>query len=424
MHHFAYRAGILHAEDIDLNRLADIVGTPFYCYSEATIRRHARVFAAAFAELDPLVAYSVKANGNLAILSVLAREGLGADVVSGGELLRARRAGIPGSKIVFSGVGKTRGEMALALDEGIHQFNVESLPELDALNEVALSKGAVAPIAFRINPDVKAGGHAKISTGKAEDKFGVPWARAREIYAYAATLKGVAPIGVDCHIGSQIDALQPFEDAFRRLAALVGVLRADGRTIERLDLGGGLGIPYVTDAAAPPHPEAYAQLVKAIAGPLDVALIFEPGRLIIGNAGVLVATVLYVKDGEARKFTILDAGMNDLMRPALYDAKHEIWPVAEPRAAPTEAYDVVGPVCESTDVFLKATRLPPLRAGDRVVIMSAGAYGAVLSNQYNARPLVPEVLVSNGCFAIVRRRPDFSDMTALETSEAQYEKAV
>lgn len=414
MHHFAYKDGVLHAEDVDLDRLADAVGTPFYCYSEATIRRHARVFRGAFAQTDPLIAYSVKANGNLSILRILASEGLGADVVSGGELRRARTAGIPGDKIVFSGVGKTRDEMALAIEERIYQFNVESLPELDALNEVALSKDAVAPIAFRINPDVKAGGHAKISTGKAEDKFGVPWSRARELYAYAATLKGVAAIGVDCHIGSQIDALEPFESAFQRLASLIGDLRADGRTIQRLDLGGGLGIPYVSDDIAPPHPDDYARLVKRIAGPLDVALIFEPGRLIIGNAGVLIATVLYVKEGQARRFAVLDAGMNDLMRPALYDARHEIWPVQAPQTSGRMAYDVVGPVCESTDVFLKGAELPSLKAGDRVAIMSAGAYGAALSNQYNARPLAPEVLAAGADFKIIRRRPTFSDMISLE----------
>lgn len=414
MHHFAYKDGVLHAEDVDLDRLADAVGTPFYCYSEATIRRHARVFRGAFAQTDPLIAYSVKANGNLSILRILASEGLGADVVSGGELRRARTAGIPGDKIVFSGVGKTRDEMALAIEERIYQFNVESLPELDALNEVALSKDAVAPIAFRINPDVKAGGHAKISTGKAEDKFGVPWSRARELYAYAATLKGVAAIGVDCHIGSQIDALEPFESAFQRLASLIGDLRADGRTIQRLDLGGGLGIPYVSYDIAPPHPDDYARLVKRIAGPLDVALIFEPGRLIIGNAGVLIATVLYVKEGQARRFAVLDAGMNDLMRPALYDARHEIWPVQAPQASGRMAYDVVGPVCESTDVFLKGAELPSLKAGDRVAIMSAGAYGAALSNQYNARPLAPEVLAAGADFKIIRTRPTFSDMISLE----------
>ena len=422
MHHFAYRQGVLHAEDVRLDALADSIGTPFYCYSEATLRRHARVFRAAFEDVSPLIAYSVKANGNLAVLRVLASEGLGADVVSGGELRRARAAGIPGAKIVYSGVGKTRAEMALALDEGIHQFNVESLPELDALNEVALSKGAVAPIAFRINPDVSAGGHARISTGKAEDKFGVPWAQARELYAYAATLKGVAPIGVDCHIGSQIDSLPPFETAFRRLAALIAELRADGRQIERLDLGGGLAIPYEAGAAPPPHPDDYARLVRSIAEPLGIALIFEPGRLIVGNAGILVSTVLYVKEGESRKFAILDAGMNDLMRPALYDARHEFWPVAEPRSAQRTAYDLVGPVCESTDIFLKDAALPPIRAGDRVAIMSAGAYGAVLSNQYNARPLAPEVLVSGAGRALVRRRPTFEDMIVLESGPAPFER--
>ncbi|MBB5517233.1 diaminopimelate decarboxylase [Amphiplicatus metriothermophilus] len=417
MHHFAYRNGVLHAEDASIEAIAAAVGTPFYCYSAATLRRHVRVFREAFGGLDALVAYSVKANANLAVLKLLANEGAGADVVSGGELRRARAAGVPAARIVFSGVGKTREEMALALDEGIHQFNVESEPELDALNDVAQSKGTKASIAFRVNPDVKAGGHEKISTGKAEDKFGVAWTRARDLYRRAASLPGIAVKGVDLHIGSQIADLAPFEAAFAKVAELVKSLRADGIAIERLDVGGGLGVPYGDAPADPPHPEEYARLIRRIAEPLGVQLICEPGRMIAGNAGVLVARVIYDKEGERRRFLILDAGMNDLIRPALYDAWHDIRPVREP--APDSArtvYDVVGPVCESSDVFARARALPPLRAGDLVAIMTAGAYGAVLSSQYNARPLAPEVLVSGGRFAVTRRRPSFEDMIALETT--------
>ncbi|MGE0407814.1 MAG: diaminopimelate decarboxylase [Amphiplicatus sp.] len=422
MHHFTYRGGVLHAEDVSLERLAEEVGTPFYCYSEATLRRHARVFQSAFKGLDFLAAYSVKANSNLSVIKILAAEGAGADVVSGGELRRARRAGVPAAKIVFSGVGKTREEMALAIEEGVLQFNVESAPELDALNEVALSKGARAPIAFRVNPDVKAGGHEKISTGKAEDKFGVPWTRARALYAHAARLKGVAVTGVDVHIGSQISALSPFEAAFGKIAGLVEALRADGHTIERLDLGGGLGIPY-GDAADPPSPDDYAALVRRVAAPLGVQIILEPGRAIVGNAGVLVARVLYDKEGEARRFLIVDAAMNDLLRPALYDAFHAAIPVRERPGAPEIAYDIVGPVCETGDRFAKGRQTPEMRAGDLIAFMSAGAYGAVLSSQYNTRPLVPETLVSGARHAVIRRRPSFDEMIALEETAAWLDSA-
>jgi diaminopimelate decarboxylase len=415
LHHFDYRNGVLHGEDVSIETIAAAVGTPFYCYSEATLRRHIRVFQSAFAGLDALTAYSVKANSNLAVIKVLASEGAGADIVSDGELKRARRAGVPGSKIVFSGVGKTRGEMALAIDEGIYQFNVESEPELEALNEVALSKGARAPVAFRVNPDIKAGGHEKISTGKAEDKFGVPWARARDLYARARGLAGIDVKGVDVHIGSQISALAPFEAAFRKVAELVKTLRADGAPIERLDLGGGLGIFYGESGEEPPHPDEYALLIRDIAGPLGVQLIFEPGRMIVGNAGILVARVIYDKEGGDRRFLIIDAGMNDLIRPALYGAHHSLIPVAEPKAgAATIAYDIVGPVCESSDRFAVGRALPEMREGALLAIMSAGAYGAAQASQYNSRALVPEVMVNGATFRVIRRRPSFEEMIALE----------
>jgi len=415
LHHFAYKNGVLHGEDLSIETIAAEVGTPFYCYSEATLRRHARVFESAFAGLGALTAYSVKANSNLAVIRVLASEGLGADVVSGGELCRARAAGIPSEKIVFSGVGKTREEMGLALDEGIYQFNVESEPELDALNEVALSKGVRAPLAFRVNPDVKAGGHEKISTGRAEDKFGVPWARARDLYARARSMPGIAVKGVDVHIGSQIAELAPFEAAFGKVAELVGILRADGCTIERLDLGGGLGISYGESGVDPPHPDDYARLIRAIAAPLGLRLIFEPGRMVVGNAGILVARVLYDKPGGSRRFLVIDAGMNDLIRPALYNAHHAVLPVREPGPGGAEAaYDIVGPVCESSDRFASARTLPAMVEGALLAIMSAGAYGAVQASQYNTRALIPEVLVSGGRYAIIRRRPSFEEMTGLE----------
>ena len=412
MHHFTLRGGALHAEDVNIEMLAAAVGTPFYCYSSATVRRHLRVFRNAFDGMAPLIAYSVKANSNLSVLKIVADEGAGADVVSGGELVRALEAGIDPEKIVFSGVGKTRDEMAAALDAGIHQFNVESEGELLALNEVALSKGARAPIAFRINPDVSAGGHRKISTGKAEDKFGVPWTGAREIYRKASSLKGISIRGVDVHIGSQISDLGPFERAFLRVADLVRALRADGHAIERLDLGGGLGIPY-GDQEDPPHPDAYAALIRRIAAPLGVQMIFEPGRMIVGNAGILVSRVLYVKSGESRTFLIVDAGMNDLIRPALYDAYHAIEPV-RPRAGAPENYDVVGPVCETGDRFAQSRALAPMHEGDLIAFMSAGAYGAVQASQYNSRPLVPEILVDGARYAIVRRRPSYDEMLAAE----------
>ncbi|NWG71487.1 MAG: diaminopimelate decarboxylase [Parvularculaceae bacterium] len=413
MHHFAYRDDILHAEDVSLEAIADAVGTPFYAYSRATLLRHYDVLARALADLNPLIAYSVKASPNIALIALLARRGAGADVVSGGELMRALKAGVPPGRIVFSGVGKTREEMRLALEAGIHQFNVESEGELGALNEVALAMGAVAPIAFRINPDVKAGGHEKISTGKAEDKFGVPIARARAIYGAAARLQGVAVKGVDLHIGSQISDLDPFRIAFSRVAELVMDLRADGHAIERLDVGGGLAVPYGNNGD-PPHPEQYAAVVREIAAPQGLRLIIEPGRLIAANAGVLVSRVLYVKEGAARRILVIDAGMNDLIRPAFYDAYHAIEP-ARRKPGPTSPCDVVGPVCESSDRFAKDRPLPELGAGDLLAFMTAGAYGASQASEYNSRPLVPEVLVAGARFDVIRRRPTFDEMIARES---------
>lgn len=412
MHHFAYRNGRLFAEDVDLTALADEVGTPAYVYSEATLRRHFSVFRDAFADTDTLVAYSVKANSNLAVLKMLASEGAGADVVSGGELHRALKAGVQPGKIVFSGVGKTRDEIAAAINTGILQFNVESAAELHAVNEIATGAGEKAPVALRINPDVAAGGHEKISTGKKEDKFGIAWSQARALYAQARAMSGVKVQGVDVHIGSQIDDLAPFKAAFTKVAALIDDLRADGCTIETLDLGGGLGIPY-GEGAVPPHPDDYAAMIKELTSPLGVRLIFEPGRMIAGNAGILLARVIYVKEGEEKRFLIIDAAMNDLVRPAMYDAWHDIWPVKESAEEKTP-YDVVGPVCESSDRFAKDRPLPPLQEGDLVAVMSAGAYGAVQSSQYNTRPLAPEILVHGETFAVIRRRPSFDEILALE----------
>ncbi len=413
MHHFSYNDGRLFAEDVGIEALAGEFGTPFYVYSEATLRRHFRVFADAFAGADVLVAYSVKANPNIAVLSTLASEGAGADVVSGGELQRALRAGIAPDKIVFSGIGKTRDEMTAALEAGIYQFNVESGPELLALGEIAAALKKTAPVALRINPDIAAGGHEKISTGKAENKFGVPWSQARGLYLAAREMPGIEVKGVDVHIGSQIADLAPFEAAFKKVATLIADLRADGSTIDRLDLGGGLGIPY-GEGATPPHPDAYAQMIKRVTKPLGVQLIFEPGRMIAGNAGILVSRVLYVKEGDERRFLIIDAAMNDLIRPALYDAYHDIIPVIKHADRDSAIFDVVGPICETSDRFAQARRLPELKAGELVAVMSAGAYGASQTSEYNSRPLIPEILVSGARHAIIRRRPCFEDMISYE----------
>lgn len=416
MDHFHYRDGALFAEGVALADIAAAVGTPVYVYSTATLVRHYQVFDAALAGLPHSIAYAMKAGGNLAVVRTLAGLGAGADVVSAGEYLKARAAGVPGERIVFSGVGKTRAEMAVALQGGIRQFNVESEPELRALSEVACGLGAVAPVALRINPDVDARTHDKISTGRKEDKFGIPLARARAAYALAASLPGIAVVGVDLHIGSQLTDLSPFEAAFRHLAGLVAVLRADGHAIGRLDLGGGLGIPYSPSNAAPPLPAEYGALVARTLGHLGCEIEVEPGRLIVGNAGVLVARVIYVKDGEGRRFLILDAAMNDLVRPAMYGAHHDIVPVAEPPAgAVAAAFDVVGPVCESADTFARGRMLPPMAEGDLVAFRSAGAYGAAMASEYNARPLVPEVLVSGDHFAVIRPRPTFDELIGRDT---------
>jgi diaminopimelate decarboxylase len=411
MNHFHYRDGRLFAEDVDLTALAAEIGTPFYCYSSATLERHYRVFAEAFPK-DTLIAFSVKANGNLAVLKTLGQLGAGADVVSGGELKKALKAGIPANKIVFSGVGKTRAEMKLGLEAGIHQFNVESEPELLALNGMAASLGKRAAITIRVNPDVDAKTHAKITTGTSENKFGIPWSRARAAYKLAASLPALQIVGVDVHIGSQITELSPFEAAFARVADLVRSLRDDGHTISRIDLGGGLGVPYAPTDPAPPAPELYGAAVsKAVAG-LGCELILEPGRLIAANAGVLVARVTYVKEGEARKFLILDAGMNDLIRPAMYDAHHEIVSVREGTGG--SLYDVVGPVCESSDLFGRDRRLPEMKDGDLVAILTAGAYGAVMASAYNARPPAAEVLVRGKEWAVVRPRMSDDELIGLD----------
>jgi diaminopimelate decarboxylase len=421
MHHFAYRRGashtnVLHAEEVDLSELAASVGTPFYCYSTATLERHYRVFADAFAGMPgALVCYSVKANSNLGVLATLAKLGAGMDVVSGGELRRALAVKVPPDRIVFSGIGKTREEMAFALDAGILAFNVESEAELRDLSDVATGRGVTARIAFRVNPDVDAKTHHKIATGKAENKFGVPFDEAPRLYALASRLPGIAPTGVHMHIGSQITDLDPFRNAFALLRELVERLRQEGFAIDFVNLGGGLGIPYRNDQPPPPSPADYANLVKQAVGALGVRLIFEPGRMIAGNAGILVSRVLYVKGGASKNFTIVDAAMNDLIRPTLYDAHHEILPVAAPeQGARAVVTDIVGPVCETGDYLALARALPELKAGDLISVMTAGAYGAVLASEYNSRLLVPEVLVSGNRYCVTRPRPSYGDMLAKE----------
>jgi diaminopimelate decarboxylase len=415
MHHFVYRNGVMHAEDVDLRAIASTVGTPFYCYSSATIERHYGVFKGAFADVPALVCYAMKANSNQGVLATLARAGAGMDVVSEGELRRALAAGVPAGKIIFSGVGKTRAEMAYALDEDILCFNVESEPELEVLSEVAVSRGRTARIAVRVNPDVDARTHRKISTGRSENKFGVPISRAREVYARAKGLPGVIVTGVDMHIGSQIIDLAPFDEAFSLLAEFVGVLRADGHAIDHIDLGGGLGIPYRQNNEPPPHPDAYADIVRRRTKALGCKLYFEPGRLIVGNAGVLVASVIYVKEGADKAFVIVDAAMNDLIRPTLYDAHHEILPVVETkRSARRFRADVVGPVCESGDYLALDRELAEPAAGDLLAVMTAGAYGAVQAGTYNSRLLIPEVLVRGGDYAVVRPRPTYEDLIGLD----------
>ncbi len=415
MHHFDYRGGILHAEELSIPEIARQVGTPFYCYSTATLERHYSVFSKAFANSDALVCYSIKSNSNLAVIKILADLGSGADIVSEGELRRALTAGIPAHKIVFSGVGKTSSELVFALEKGILQFNVESEAELERLNEIAQSRNTRAPISLRINPDVDAGSHVKISTGKSEDKFGIPWARARDVYRHASLLPGIDVTGIDVHIGSQITELDPFRAAFTKVAEMVETLRADGHAIQNLDLGGGLGIPYTDNNQPPPHPDEYAFMITKVAGHLGVRLIFEPGRMIVGNAGILVSSVIYTKDGDNRRFVIIDTAMNDLIRPTLYDAYHTFLPVkeADPKA-PLEEVDIVGPVCETSDTFTKARAMPPLAADDLIAILSTGAYGAVQSSTYNSRLLIPEVLVNKDKLAIVRPRPTYEALLGLD----------
>ena len=408
---FSLRDGVMHCEQVPLPLIADQVGTPAYVYSAATLLRHFDLFDQALAGIDHLVCFAMKSLSNIAVLKLLGDAGAGMDVVSGGEYLRARAAGVPGARIVFSGVGKTRAEMHTALSGGIRQFNVESEPEMEALSEVAVALGVTAPITIRVNPDVDAQTHAKIATGKSENKFGIPISRARAVFAMAAALPGLRVVGIDVHIGSQLTTLAPFAAAYAKVAELTAQLRADGHAITRLDLGGGLGIPYTRSNEAPPLPAEYGAMIRQTLGHLGCEIEIEPGRLISGNAGLLVASTIYVKHGEGRDFLILDAAMNDLIRPAMYGAWHDIIPVVEPAPGVAQVpYDIVGPVCESGDTFAKQRQLPPVSEGDLIAFRSAGAYGAVMSSEYNTRPLVPEVLVKGDQFAVIRARPSFDEI--------------
>jgi diaminopimelate decarboxylase len=419
VNHFHYVDGVLYAEDVPVFEIAKAVGTPFYCYSTATLERHYKVFAKAFADVDSMVCYAMKANSNQAVLKTLARLGAGVDVVSEGELRRALAAGIPASRIMFSGVGKTVSEMDLALSVGIYCFNIESEPELEVLNLRALKAGRQAHVSFRINPDVDARTHAKISTGKKENKFGIALSRARTIYAHAATLPGIEVTGIDMHIGSQITDLQPFADAFKLLRELVDTLRSDGHTISHVDIGGGLGIPYRDDNSPPPLPDAYADVAKDALRSLNCKIVTEPGRLLVGNAGILVTEIVYVKDGGEKTFVIVDAGMNDLIRPTLYEAYHEIKPVKISAAsAPRIKADVVGPVCETGDYLALDREMAMPKPGDLIAVGSAGAYGAVQAGTYNTRPLVPEVLVKGADFHVVRPRQTYEDLIGLDSVPA------
>lgn len=416
MDHFLYHNGTLHAEDVPLPEIAAAVGTPFYVYSAATLTRHYRLFTDALSPLPHQVCFAIKSLSNVAVLKLLGDLGAGMDVVSIGEYLRARAAGVPGERIVFSGVGKTGAEMRAALEGGIRQFNVESEPELEVLSQVATALGKTAPITIRVNPDVDAKTHEKIATGKKENKFGIPISRAPEVYARAASLPGLRVVGIDVHIGSQLTDLAPFEEAYAKVAELTGILRAQGHRIERLDLGGGLGIPYTRSNEAPPLPSEYGAMVKRVLGHLGCEIEIEPGRLIAGNSGLLVSSVIYHKAGEDRDFLIVDAAMNDLVRPSMYGAHHDIVPVVEPPpGAERLAYDIVGPVCETGDTFAKGRALARLGAGDLVAFRSAGAYGAVMASEYNTRPLVPEVLVKGDQFAVIRARPSYEEMIGRDT---------
>ncbi len=415
MHHFDYREGVLHAEDVNLAAIADEVGTPFYVYSTATLERHYSVMDKAFAGTDHMICYAMKANSNQAVIKTMATMGAGMDVVSEGELRRALMAGVPARKIVFSGVGKTAREMALALKEGIACFNVESEPELELLSAIANRVGQRATVSVRVNPDVDAQTHAKISTGKAGDKFGISYLRAREVYAHAARLPGIDVAGIDMHIGSQITQLAPFEKAYTLMGELTQQLISDGHNIRHLDLGGGLGVPYKGDNDVPPHPDEYGAMVKRVLGPLGLKLVLEPGRMFVGNAGILVTRVIYLKHTETKIFVIQDGAMNDLIRPTLYDAHHDIWPVTEARTSGDMILaDVVGGVCETGDYFAKDRRMPRPEQGDLLAIMTAGAYGAVQSGTYNTRPLVPEVLVRGDSYAVVRGRPSYEELIGLD----------
>jgi len=414
MDHFHYKGDNLYAEDLAVADIAKQVGTPFYLYSTATLQRHFRVFSEAFNGVDALVCFAVKANSNQAVLRSLAKEGAGADVVSEGELMRALKAGIPASKIVFAGVGKTRAAIKAALKAGIKQFNIESEAELEAINSVAGEMGLIAPISVRVNPDVDAKTHAKISTGKAENKFGISWARVNAVYDRINVLGNVSAVGVDLHIGSQLTDLGPFRAAFGKVVDLTLELRGKGHAIKHIDLGGGLGIPYEAEGSVPPSPGAYGAMIREVLGDLDCSIILEPGRLIAGNAGILVSEMLYEKTGENRTFYIIDAAMNDLLRPAMYEAHHEIVPVSKNNTGTVTA-DFVGPVCESSDVFAVGRKSQKLVSGDLVAIKSAGAYGAVMASSYNSRQLVPEVMVSGDRFAVVRERQSLEELISMDS---------
>jgi diaminopimelate decarboxylase len=417
VHHFHYRDGILHAEDVPLPAIAEAVGTPFYCYSAATLRHHFRVFSQPFAQRDHLIAYSAKANSNLAVLHLLGREGSGLDIVSAGELERGLRAGIPAERMVFSGVGKRRDELEAALDAGVLVINVESAAELEALDAVASARGQRAPVSLRVNPDVDPDTHPYIATGMRASKFGVPIGEARELYGRAAAMAGIQVVGVDCHIGSQLTSVAPFVEALSRLQALMSDLAADGHAIRHLDLGGGLGISYLDEA--PPHPEDFGRAINDQLGGWEGTLIFEPGRVIVGNAGVFVTEVLYTKDQPDKRFVIVDGAMNDMMRPALYGAEQEIRPVRQGPDKGGEVVDVVGPICESGDFLAKERYLPRFAAGDRMAVMSAGAYGATMASNYNTRPRAPEVLVTGDRFEVVRARETIDQLLAGESVPAE-----
>ncbi|WP_372707660.1 diaminopimelate decarboxylase [Brevundimonas sp.] len=418
MHHFVEIDGALHAEDVPLTALAEAVGTPTYVYSTATLTRHYGLLRDAVdanrdALGDALIAFAVKANANLSVLATLARLGCGADTVSEGEIRRALAAGVPADRIIFSGVGKTDAELTFAVNAGVRQINVESSAELDRLVAVAAGLGATPEIAVRVNPKIGAGGHARITTGGEGDKFGVPVEEAMALYARASASPHVTPVGLACHIGSQITTLEPLEAAFRTLRQMTERLRAEGHAVTRLDLGGGLGVPYHSRTDLPSI-EAYVAMASRVLDGLKVEAAFEPGRLLAANAGVLLSRVIQVNErGDGRRFLVLDAGMNDLMRPALYDAFHDLVPV-RPREGEPRLYDLVGPICESTDIFARDRMLPPMQASDLVTFMGAGAYGAVLASEYNSRPLVAEVLVDGDRWAVVRARPTYDEMWARE----------